>query len=212
MLKTRDAADLLGVPAREIGSIASSPAGDVITTTDGTAYIVVPADTPDAEGKTGLMLLAAPSEASLVAGDIERGTITAWNGFPVFASDALTENETPAAAPPPADDVVDGLDALTLDELKAIAEPLDVKASGRSNQDKHDSLVAGIRAKRAELAGPVDGDTVRLAEIVAEVDELTTEELAERADALGIDVVEDRDVLVAAVAHALLAAETAGGE
>jgi hypothetical protein len=203
MLKTHEAAALLGIPKREVADVASSPAGDVIRTTDGTAYLV--ADTPDAEGKTGLMLLAAPSEASLVIGDPDRGTVTLWNGFPVFASDALVD-EAPAAVDPDGD----GLDDLTLDQLTAIAAEIGVKASGRSNQAKHDSLVEGIRAKRAELAAeqpPTDDDEAKLIELVREIAELTPEELVERAEALGVDVVEDRDEQIAGVARALLAAE-----
>lgn len=202
MMKTAAAAALLGIPVREVTSVASSPAGDVITTHDGVAYLL--AAVADAEGKTGLMLLAAPSEASLVAGDPETGTITTWNGFPVFASDELTE--APADGEPPAgpagDVVDDGLEALTLDELKVIAADLDVQAAGRSNHDKHASLVAGIRAKRAEPACQIG---VAQAAIAAELDELTDAELAERAEHLGVDVVDDRDDLIASIAATIMA-------
>lgn len=202
MIKPAAAAALLGVPVREVRDVANSPAGDVITTTDGVAYLI--ADTPDAEGKTGLMLLAAPSAASLVAGDPEQGTTTAWNGFPVFVSDALDVEVVDE--PGPSDVADDGLDALTLDELTALAADLDVKASGRSNQAKHESLVAGIRAKRAEAA-QADPAAAALAVLVVELDELTDDELLERAGELGVDIVSDRDEMVAAVARAVIAAD-----
>lgn len=56
-----DAAAALSMGEDEITSVESSPAGPVITIHDGTRYIVVPDDLPDADGKTGLMWLEAPN-------------------------------------------------------------------------------------------------------------------------------------------------------
>lgn len=67
-----DVAARLGVPAREIASITDTPAGVVVVGVDGSQLIIVPADRPDAEGKTGVMFFALPH-------DKYRGT------FPVYA-------------------------------------------------------------------------------------------------------------------------------
>lgn len=88
---TTTAAEALGVPAREIADVLESPAGLVVHTTDGVGYIIVPDDQPDADGKTGLMLLAKPTES--------------WSGsFPVFANEPTptTDPADPAPANPAA--------------------------------------------------------------------------------------------------------------
>lgn len=60
------AADILGVPAREIKSVAESDQGDLeITTTDGVGYVLVPSDRPDGDGKTGLMVRRGPQRLTL---------------------------------------------------------------------------------------------------------------------------------------------------
>ncbi|MGH2794821.1 MAG: hypothetical protein ACRDKG_11005, partial [Actinomycetota bacterium] len=56
----KDGAAILSVREDEIANVYHSPAGVVIVTTDGVSYVDVPADAPDADGKTGLMFLAAP--------------------------------------------------------------------------------------------------------------------------------------------------------
>lgn len=61
-MNNTDAARALSVNTAEIGSVEDSPAGVIVTTTDGVRYVIVPDDSPDAEGKTGLMFLAAPHE------------------------------------------------------------------------------------------------------------------------------------------------------
>ena len=57
-----EAAHTLGMAEREIDDVLDSPAGPIVKTTDGQTYVIVPADHPDAEGKTGLMFLAAPHD------------------------------------------------------------------------------------------------------------------------------------------------------
>lgn len=58
-LTIADGARLLKVPEDEVALVEDSPAGTIVTTTDGARY--VHADEPDADGKTGLMFLVAPS-------------------------------------------------------------------------------------------------------------------------------------------------------
>ncbi len=60
-MEIHEAAQVLGMKKREVLSVQDSPAGPVIETFDGCAYIVVPDDLPDAAGRTGLMLFRAPS-------------------------------------------------------------------------------------------------------------------------------------------------------
>lgn len=212
MLNNEQAAALLGVKVKEIAAVADSPAGVVITTTDDVGYLLVDKRNPDAEGKTGLMLLAAPTEQSVAVLD----GCTQWNGFPVFVSEDLVDDEPaagePAAAKPkrgkkPPAPTVDDLDSKTLDELLAIAEPLAVKPKGRSMAAKHASLVAGITAKRDELAAAPAGDGDALLAVVAELDELTDDELADRAKQAGVDVaaIGNRDDLITAIAAVSLA-------
>ena len=67
-----DAARRLGIPPSEVADVETSPAGTIITTTDGARYIDVPTSSPDGEGKTGLMFLVAPTESY-------------GGSFPVFA-------------------------------------------------------------------------------------------------------------------------------
>src|SRR4051794_36136576 len=57
------ASALIGHPAREIKSVRGTPRGDVIELHDGSQFIVVHDDAPDADGKTGLMLLNRRSPA-----------------------------------------------------------------------------------------------------------------------------------------------------
>lgn len=73
------AAALLGAKVSEIAAVDESDGGPVITTTAGTRYAVLAEGAPDAEGKTGLMLLAAPTDSPVATVD----GITSWNGFPL---------------------------------------------------------------------------------------------------------------------------------
>jgi len=61
-LTREDAAAILGIKTDELRDVEDSPAGALLTTTDGCRFIVVPEDQPDANGNTGLMLLVAPNE------------------------------------------------------------------------------------------------------------------------------------------------------
>lgn len=78
-MDAREAATLLGAKPAEIAAVDESDGGPVITTTTGTRYAVLAEDAPDAEGKTGLMLLAAPSDGPVATVDGR----TTWNGFPL---------------------------------------------------------------------------------------------------------------------------------
>lgn len=54
------AAAYMGASLAEIAAVADHAHGSLITHRDGTAYVYVNSDTPDAAGKTGLMLLQVP--------------------------------------------------------------------------------------------------------------------------------------------------------
>jgi hypothetical protein len=59
----REAAELIGAKVSEIAAVdLDTPAGCVIQHTDGSILVLVDEDAPDAEGKSGLMFLVAPSE------------------------------------------------------------------------------------------------------------------------------------------------------
>lgn len=73
-MKIDEAAKLMGAAKAEIKAVEEHLHGWLIHHRDGTAYVAVDADSPDAEGKTGLML-AAPNDA--------KGYIAT---FPVFAA------------------------------------------------------------------------------------------------------------------------------
>lgn len=83
------AAKTLSMRPTDITSADEAPAGFVIGTADGVSYIDVPADQPDAEGKTGLMFLVKPNP---------QRTYT----FPVYAphEDEQPADEDPDDAPP----------------------------------------------------------------------------------------------------------------
>ena len=57
-----EAAELLSIEEAEVHDVAESSAGTCVKTHDGVTYIIVPQDNPDAEGKFGVMFLAAPTE------------------------------------------------------------------------------------------------------------------------------------------------------
>lgn len=98
-----DAAVLLGVPEREITAVHDAAVGPVIVTSDGVEYVV--RDEPDAEGKTGLMFLRAPSGMHDPDGNYT-GT------FPVYASPPVEIDDEIVDAGD-----VDPLDGLTKAEL-----------------------------------------------------------------------------------------------
>jgi hypothetical protein len=61
---TKDqAATKLGCPAAEISEVLDTDAGTVFAMADGSSYILVPEDTPDSGGKTGLMYHQPPHDA-----------------------------------------------------------------------------------------------------------------------------------------------------
>jgi hypothetical protein len=76
MITKADLCVLLGMSDSELGDPIESPAGVVVDSVcDGNRYIVVADDTPDADGKTGVMYLAAPAVEGGYRGD-----------FPVYAN------------------------------------------------------------------------------------------------------------------------------
>lgn len=85
-----DVARLLGMGEHELGDPEDTPGGVVVDSLiDKNRYIIVPEDRPDAEGKTGVMFLAAPAVALGYNG-----------GFPVFANFGGDAGEAEAAEQP----------------------------------------------------------------------------------------------------------------
>jgi hypothetical protein len=126
-----DAAALLGVPVSEVRSVESSPAGDVIVTTDGVAYVAVSEDQPDGAGRCGLMYLAAPHERY---GD----------SFPVYTA-------------PGADDESDvGEAVLSKAELLARAKELGIQATGKWGEAKLAAAIAEAEAAAGQSGGQPD--------------------------------------------------------
>ena len=74
-MEKSDAAVLLGVPESEIAEVLDGPAGDLITTIDGQAYVNLPDGAPDASGRTGLMFLQPPHEHYAGAFPVYDGTV-----------------------------------------------------------------------------------------------------------------------------------------
>ena len=121
-----EAAALLGCPTSEIGGIEDAASGTVIVMVDGSSYIDVPAETPDADGKTGLMYRELPHGTYL-------GT------FPVYAPTAAEQEAAiPAESEP---EVVDEPDAEPTDSEPDAAEP------------EPDAPAVPVRGKPAKAAG-----------------------------------------------------------
>lgn len=75
------AAKILSMRPADIVEADEAPAGFVMTTRDGVRMVDVPEDQPDAEGKTGLMLLVKPNPKRTYA-------------FPVYAQPVDADDET----------------------------------------------------------------------------------------------------------------------
>lgn len=143
MMNETEAAGLLGCKVVEVEHVAESPAGTVIKTRDGTAYVVVPAAAPDGEGKTGLMLLAAPSAGPLT---VHEGR-TVWNGFPVRVADAgeLADPESDDDDAGPATTVVSlraELEEKTIGELRDMARARELDVPMRTKEPIIEALLA----------------------------------------------------------------------
>ena len=136
---TRDeAAAALNIKAKEVADVEDSPAGPVITTTDGVRYVIVPEDQPDANGKTGLMFLAAPN----LTGDwpmpiySQPGAVDTDPDNGVDNSGADSEN---AQASDPG--------AVDTDPVAAALEAVAVAAAAAVAADPEPSKGKGIRSK-----------------------------------------------------------------
>jgi len=139
MTTTReDAAALLGAPVDEIAGVLTHEHGTVVVHRDGCAYLY--ADTPDADGKVGLMFLELP------VGTNGKPIVTS---FPVFVPLVAEAEVLPAEAEAPAGDTGDGLDGLTKDELVAYASERGVTLDKRKGADR---LLAELREVLAALA------------------------------------------------------------
>lgn len=69
-----EAAARLGIPEREVLEVTDSKVGTLVQTFDGNTYIVLPDDSPDAKGNTGVLFFVAPHPKYDEA-----------NGIPVYA-------------------------------------------------------------------------------------------------------------------------------
>ncbi len=120
-----EAAAALSLRENEIADVEASPAGPVITTTDGVRYIIVAEDTPDADGDHGIMFLAAPNE-----------TGGSWP-IKVYAQPGAvdTEVDTATDGDAPADDA-EALDAGVSDTepVDTEVDPAPAKGKGRGNR------------------------------------------------------------------------------
>lgn len=99
------AAKLLSTPVTEIAQVDESDAGAVIATTGGSRWVHLVDGATDAEGKTGLLLLEAPSEGPVSTID----GVTRWNSVPLYVPwpdpdvvDPGLEPEPTVAEPAPA--------------------------------------------------------------------------------------------------------------
>jgi hypothetical protein len=191
MMDTAKAAQLLGAKESEIVSIGDAPAGVVIATADGGAYIVVPDDRPDREGKTGLMLLAAPSDAPVLFDEATQRTC--WNAFPLYVSDVeLTDDgdgpSSELSPPAPVDGSVD-LESLTLQQLQDLPAAAEFSAAQK-------------KTKKAILEAFADLSSVAtVTGAAADLVDLTDEELADLAAQHDVDVEDlDRDQAIATIA------------
>jgi len=108
----------LGAAEREIVMTVETEAGVVAHFFDGTSYIDVPKTKPDADGKTGLMYLRAPT-AEPTAFPVFAGNVpdaphptaaaepeAAAEGEPEGEPDAGEQSETPASSEVPAESPV----------------------------------------------------------------------------------------------------------
>lgn len=167
------AAARLGLPESEIREAYDHEAGPVIVTKDGIAYIDVPADQPDGEGKTGVMYLAAPHDRY---GD----------SFPVYAAPELLDEDVERDTP-----------VMTKADLVARAKELGIEATGKWGEAKLLKAIAGAEAA-ASTPNPA-GDAPTPEEIRAALElkalelgienaaELDDDELAEAVNIAGGD-------------------------
>lgn len=119
------AAARLGLPESEIRDVTAHEAGTVIVTTDGIAYLDVPADRPDGAGKTGLMYLAAPHDRY---GD----------AFPVYTAPELLDGDLERDTP-----------VVTKADLVARAKELGIDATGKWGEPKLLKAIADAEAAAA---------------------------------------------------------------
>lgn len=171
------AAARLGLPESEIRETYEHEAGPVIVTKDGIAYIDVPADQPDGEGKTGVMYLSAPHDRY---GD----------AFPVYAAPELLD-----------EDVVRDTPVMTKADLVARAKELGIDATGKWGEPKLLKAIAEAEAAASaggqaggEAGDPPTPDEIRTALEVKAVElgidnaaELDDDELAEAVKIAGGD-------------------------
>lgn len=190
-----EAAQLLGMKESEVVAVTGSPAGDLITTVDGTVLVYCFA--PDADGKTGLMFLAAPTEHY-------------GGSFPIYAQPGADADELRAqvaktaaeirtvegetveviAVPPNPDAAVpDGSIATVIDWVQGDAGLAELALAAENRRDKpRTTLVAQLEELLAtsgvERTAEADGVVKEPIEATADG---TVTELTANPDASGSD-------------------------
>ena len=144
------AAALLGQPVDEIADVEETDLGTLIKTSDGTVMIDVPADRPDQEGKTGLMLAVAPKRYS--------GHFPVYVGLPAPETDdeveyadggVIDDPGTPETVQPPAHVGLNADERVAL-ELEAI--DLGVDYDGVADEE----LQLAVQAAKEAVATPAE--------------------------------------------------------
>lgn len=120
-----EAAAALSLRETEIADVEASPAGPVITTSDGVRYVIVAEDTPDADGDHGLMFLAAPNET----GGSWPLKVYAQPGAVDTEVDTAPDGDAPAEPVEPADEQVSDPEPVDTEVDTAPA-----KGKGRGNR------------------------------------------------------------------------------
>lgn len=140
------AADRLGVPVREVKSIQDSDIGLLITTIDGATVVDVPADKPDAEGKTGLMWPEAPANYG--------------GAFPVYTHSIPDESvvvDLAAEIPNPVATLEPSVPVEPFDRTAAELKAIDLGIAYDGVPDEE--LVLAIQDAEAANVAPFDRDT-----------------------------------------------------
>ncbi len=131
------AAERLGLRSEEIAAVKERRPGVVITTTDGVEYIDVAEHRPDAEGKSGLMLLDPPPGY--------RGT------FPVYAKQAVPQDQSSSEPDSPPLERPAAGDDLLLEVLEQQLLEAEQWVAAIERGERHESELVMAREQHAQL-------------------------------------------------------------
>lgn len=133
-----DGARALSIEENEVATVADSPAGLIVITTDGVHYVVVDEDNPDAAGRHGVMFLVPPK-------------LPYHGTFPVYSQPEI-----------PAEAVLEPVDPDTLVPDGSQKELLDWVGE---DLDRATEALEGEQAKPKPRGSVVDALGKRMAEI-----------------------------------------------